>query len=64
MQADAYIPRPGAPPLPMPSPYTVSLVDNISRLKLNVDKVLHIHGGSTPYSDVLAAAGRRPASTN
>jgi glyoxylase-like metal-dependent hydrolase (beta-lactamase superfamily II) len=64
MQADAYIPRPGAPPLPMPSPYTTNLVDNITRLKLNVDKVLHIHGGSSPYSDVLAAAGRRGVSTN
>ena len=64
MQADAYIPRPGAPPLPMPSPYTTNLVDNISRLKLNVDRVVHIHGGTSPYSDVLAAAGRRPVSTN
>jgi glyoxylase-like metal-dependent hydrolase (beta-lactamase superfamily II) len=64
MQADAYIPRPGAPPLPMPSPYTTNLVDNITRLKLNVDRVVHIHGGTSPYSDVLAAAGRRPASTN
>jgi glyoxylase-like metal-dependent hydrolase (beta-lactamase superfamily II) len=64
MQADAYIPRPGAPPLPMPSPYTTNLVDNISRLKLNVDRVVHIHGGTSPYSDVLAAAGRRPTSTN
>src|SRR5262245_18826286 len=42
-----------APPLPMPSPYTTNLVNNISRLKLNVDKVVHIHGGSSPYSDVL-----------
>jgi len=64
MQADAYIPRPGAPPLPMPSPYTTNLVDNITRLKLSVDRIVHIHGGTSPYSDVLAAAGRRPASTN
>jgi len=64
MQSDAYIPRPGAPPLPMPSPYTTNFVDNITRLKLNVDRVVHIHGGTSPYSDVLAAAGRRPASTN
>jgi glyoxylase-like metal-dependent hydrolase (beta-lactamase superfamily II) len=63
MQADAYIPRPGAPPLPAPSPYTTNLVDNISRLKLNVDRVVHIHGGTSPYSDVLAAAGRQ-RSTN
>jgi hypothetical protein len=63
IQADAYIPRPGAPPLPMPSPYTTNLVDNISRLKLEVDRVVQIHGGSSPYADVLAAAGRRPSTT-
>jgi glyoxylase-like metal-dependent hydrolase (beta-lactamase superfamily II) len=58
IQADSYIPRPGAPPLPAPSPYTISLVDNVTRLKLNVERVVHIHGGISPYSDVLAAAGR------
>ena len=63
IQADAYIPRPGAPPLPAPSPHTINLVDNVSRLKLNVDRVYHIHGGSSPYSEVLAAAGR-PVATN
>jgi glyoxylase-like metal-dependent hydrolase (beta-lactamase superfamily II) len=61
IQADAYIPRPGAPPLPAPSPHTINLVDNVSRLKLNVDRVYHIHGGSSPYSEVLAAAGRANA---
>jgi glyoxylase-like metal-dependent hydrolase (beta-lactamase superfamily II) len=63
IQADAYIPRPGAPPLPAPSLHTISLVDNVSRLKLNVERVYHIHGGSSPYSDLLAAAGR-PVATN
>jgi glyoxylase-like metal-dependent hydrolase (beta-lactamase superfamily II) len=63
MQADAYIPRPGAPPLPAPSPYTTNLVDNVSRLKLNVERVVQIHGGSSAYADVLAAAGR-PVATN
>jgi len=58
IQADCYIPRPGAPPLPAPSPYTVNLVDNVTRLKLDVDRVVHIHGGVSPYADVLAAAGR------
>ena len=63
IQADAYIPRPGAPPLPMPSPYTTNLVDNISRLKLDVTRMVQIHGGSSPYTEVLEAAGR-PRSTN
>ena len=38
----------------------MNLVDNVSRLKLDVERVVHIHGGS---SDVLAAVGR-PRSTN
>ena len=63
IQADAYVPRPGAPPLPMPSPYTTNLVDNVSRLKLDVARVVQIHGGVVPYSEVLSAAGR-PVSTN
>jgi glyoxylase-like metal-dependent hydrolase (beta-lactamase superfamily II) len=63
IQADAYIPRPGAPPLPAPSPHTINLVDNVSRLRLNVERIVHIHGGSSSYSEVLTAAGR-PVSTN
>lgn len=58
IQADAYIPRPGAPPLPAPSPYTLSLVENVARLKLDVERVAHIHGGISPYADVLASVGR------
>ncbi|MGE3843187.1 MAG: MBL fold metallo-hydrolase [Vicinamibacterales bacterium] len=58
VQADAYHPRPGAPPLPAPSPYTISLADNVRRLKLDVDRVVHIHGGISPYADVLTAAGQ------
>jgi hypothetical protein len=58
IQSDAYVPRPGAPPLPAPSPYTLNLVDNVSRLKLSVERVAHVHGGLSPYSDVLASAGR------
>ncbi len=58
IQADSFIPRPGAPPLPAPSPYTINLVDNVTRLKLDVARVVHIHGGVSPYSDLIAAAGR------
>jgi glyoxylase-like metal-dependent hydrolase (beta-lactamase superfamily II) len=58
IQADAYHPRPGAKPLPAPSPFTVNLVENVARLKLNVDRVVHVHGGISPYADVLRAAGK------
>jgi glyoxylase-like metal-dependent hydrolase (beta-lactamase superfamily II) len=60
IQADSYIPRPGAPPLPAPSPYTINLVDNVTRLKLDVARVVHIHGGVSPYNELVAAAGRQP----
>ena len=58
IQADAFAPRPGAKPLPAPSPYTVNLVENVERLKLDVARVVHVHGGISPYADVLKAAGR------
>ena len=58
IQADAFAPRPGAPPLPAPSPFTTNLVENIERLKLNVQRVAHVHGGIDPYDAVLKAAGR------
>ena len=60
IQADAFAPRPGVPPLPAPSPYTVNLVENIDRLKLDVQQVVHVHGGIEPIATVRAAAGRAP----
>jgi len=57
IQADAFAPRPGAKPLPAPSPYTINLVDNVRRLKLDVQKVAHVHGGVDPYETVVKAAG-------
>ena len=58
IQADAFAPRPGAAPLPEPSPYTTNLVDNVERLKLKVERVAHVHGGVDPYTTVRMAAGR------
>jgi glyoxylase-like metal-dependent hydrolase (beta-lactamase superfamily II) len=57
VQADAFHPRPGAAPLPTPSPYTVNLVENIRRLKLDVAQIAHIHGGVDQYAVVVKAAG-------
>jgi glyoxylase-like metal-dependent hydrolase (beta-lactamase superfamily II) len=57
IQADAFAPRPGVPPLPAPSPYTTNLVENIKRLKLDVERVAHVHGGVDPYAAVRKAAG-------
>ena len=58
IQADTFVQRPGAPPLPSPSPFTVNLVENVERLKLNVERVGHIHGGVDSWNAVLKAAGR------
>ncbi|MSO31000.1 MAG: MBL fold metallo-hydrolase [Acidobacteria bacterium] len=58
IQADAFAPRPGAAPLPAPSPYTINLVDNVTRLKLDVQKVAHVHGGVDTYPAVVKVAGR------
>jgi glyoxylase-like metal-dependent hydrolase (beta-lactamase superfamily II) len=59
IQADAYAPRPpGAKPLPW-SPYTANLLENVQRLKLDVTQMLHIHGGSDPYSKLVEAGTRR-----
>jgi glyoxylase-like metal-dependent hydrolase (beta-lactamase superfamily II) len=59
LQADAYAPRPpGAKPLP-PSPYTTNFYENIQRLKLNVDQMVHVHGGMDPIARLAEAATRR-----
>ena len=58
IQADAFHPRPGAGPLSAPSPFTINLVDNIECLSLDVERVVHVRGGISPYADVLRAAGR------
>ena len=59
IQADAFAPRPPeAKPLPS-SPYTVNLLENIQRLKLDVAQLVHVHGGMDPFSALVANANRR-----
>jgi len=44
LEADGYNPQPlTAKPLNPPSPYTLSLLDNIRRLKLDVDRIVPVH---------------------
>jgi glyoxylase-like metal-dependent hydrolase (beta-lactamase superfamily II) len=59
IQADAFAPRPPeAKPLPS-SPYTINLLENIQRLKLDVAQLVHVHGGSDPFSALVANANRK-----
>jgi glyoxylase-like metal-dependent hydrolase (beta-lactamase superfamily II) len=59
VQADAFHPRPGAKwQYPSPPQFTVNLYENVRRLELNVDRVLHIHGGIDPFAVVTKAAGQ------
>jgi glyoxylase-like metal-dependent hydrolase (beta-lactamase superfamily II) len=54
VQADAFTPgtvRPGAP-----NPSHVNLLENIERLKLDVDRILPLHGRVVPMSELRAAA--------
>ena len=57
VQADAFHPRPGATPLAAPPPFTINLVENLRRLKLDVERVVHLHGGIDSMATVTAAAG-------
>ncbi len=66
VEADLY--TPGAPNAPTPnplSPYTVSLADNLDRLKLDYDKILGLHGRMATKDELMVAVGRaqsKPAS--
>jgi glyoxylase-like metal-dependent hydrolase (beta-lactamase superfamily II) len=60
VQADAFTPgAPGSPPPATPNANHVSLVQSIERLRLNVDRILPLHGRMVPLSELLAAVGRR-----
>ena len=59
VQADAFHPRPGAKwAYPSPPQFTVNLYENVRRLELDVERVLHIHGGIDPFAVVAKAAGQ------
>ena len=59
IEADVYTPgAPNAPAPAKPSPTTVNLVENVERLKLQVDQVLPLHGRMVPGAEMLKAARR------
>lgn len=59
VEADLY--TPGAPNAPTPnpvSPYTLSLLENLDRLKLDYEKILGLHGRLATKDELLKAAGK------
>jgi len=64
VEADAWNPaaQPNAAPPAQPSPYVTNLVDNIERLKLDVDRIIPVHypadSRTVTKADLLRFAGR------
>jgi glyoxylase-like metal-dependent hydrolase (beta-lactamase superfamily II) len=62
IEADAFTPGPaGAEPPKVPSPAAVNLEANVRRLNIDVDRIVSIHERIVPYSELLAAIGKKPA---
>jgi glyoxylase-like metal-dependent hydrolase (beta-lactamase superfamily II) len=59
IQADAFTPGPAdAPPPSPPHPFNVNLADNITRLGLDVDQLLPLHGRIVPLAELNRVVGR------
>ncbi len=57
-EADVFTPPPAnTPPAVPPSPFTLNLIDNLTRLNLAVDRLLPLHGRLVPIADLHTAVG-------
>jgi glyoxylase-like metal-dependent hydrolase (beta-lactamase superfamily II) len=62
IEADVFSPGPvGAEPPKVPAPSAVNLEANVRRLNIDVDRIVSIHQRVVPYSELLAAIGKKPA---
>ena len=62
IEADVFTPlAPGAEPPKTSNPQAVNLESNVRRLNIDVDRIVSIHGRIVPYTDLLAAIGKKPA---
>ena len=60
IEADAYTPpAPNTPPPAQPNANNLTLVRNVESLKLDVDRILPLHGRIAPMSQLYADIGRR-----
>ncbi len=61
IEADAYTPpAPNAQPMSPPSPFNVSLAENVKNQGLAVDQILPLHGRIVPLAELHKAAGITP----
>ena len=61
IEADAYTPAaPNPPPPAVPNANNVNLIENVERLKLDVDRIAPIHGRVVPLSELYTTAKATP----
>ena len=61
IEADAYTPpAPNTAPMSPPSPFNVSLAENVKNQGLAVDQILPLHGRIVPVAELYKAAGVTP----
>jgi hypothetical protein len=59
-EADAFTPGPPSTPAPaQPNANNVNLAQNIERLRLDVDRILPLHGRMVPVGELYTALGRK-----
>jgi len=59
MEADAFTPpAPNTAAPAQANPYHVNLIENVQRLKLDVDRILPLHGRVAPASELYRMAGK------
>jgi glyoxylase-like metal-dependent hydrolase (beta-lactamase superfamily II) len=59
IEADAYTPlAPGAAPPAKPNANNANLIENIERLRLDIDRILPLHGRVVPLAELYTTAGR------
>lgn len=60
VQADAYTPSaPNAAPPAVPNANNLNLISNMEGLKLNVERILPLHGRMVPVAELYTTAGRK-----
>jgi glyoxylase-like metal-dependent hydrolase (beta-lactamase superfamily II) len=60
IEADAFTPGPPSTPAPaQPNANNVNLAQNIERLRLDVDRILPLHGRMVPVGELYTAVGRK-----